>query len=141
MVTWRVGKTMVGQVKPVTEGPVAVTERQAKYKLGQLMRQTATNYRAVTVPGDPYGWALTLWELEQIAEGLENGLPWPGLKHGLNWVWSLPWGSDPASDRDIWVFWAKVEGAGEADGDGAGVLVDGPRGGAERALATSGRAA
>lgn len=141
MATWRVGKTMVGQVKPVTEGPVAVTERQAKYKLGQLMRQTATNYRTVLATGDPYGWGVPLWELDKIAEGLENGLEWPGLTHGLNWVWSLPWGADATSDRDIWVFWVRVEGAGEAGGDGAGVLVDGPFGGAARELATSGQAA
>lgn len=141
MATWRVGKTMVGQVKPVTEAPVAVTERQAKYKLGQLMRQTAMTYRSVTAPGDPHGWGPLLWRLEIGAEQLENGGLWLPSEHGLNWVWSLPWGSENSSDRDIWVFWVKVEGAGETGGDGAGVLVDGPFGGATRELATSGQAA
>lgn len=140
MVSWRVGKTMVGYGKPSVD-VVATTERQAKYKMGQVMRQTAISYRLVTAPEDPHQWGWRIWDLEQWAEKLENGEDWPPTDFGTNWIWSLPWGRDKFADRDIWVFWVKAEGGNEGTGDGAVVLDLSPRGGATRELATSGQAA
>ena len=140
MSTWRVGKTMVGFGKPAAD-VVADTERRAKYKLGQVIRQTVANYQLVAAPGDPFRWAGPLAELEMLATRLERGEEWPVSMHGMNWVWSLPWGAEDTADRDLWVFWAKVEGGDDGADEGVGRLTPSPRGGAVRELAGSGVAA
>ena len=131
---------MVGFDKRQQEMPAA-SERQAKYKLGQIMRQTAMNYRSVATKGDPNGWAMVLNGLEQLAEQLENGGEWPPTIHGMNWLWSLPWGPDERADRDLFVFWAKCEGA-DPGGDSGEVPIEGlPSSGAEKELAGTASAA
>ena len=140
MATWRVGKTMLGFGKPAVDMP-AQTERQAKYKLGQVMRQTAANYRLVMSKDDPHGWRGMILRLEEMADDLESGYDWPAMDHGMNWVWSLPWGSHTAADRDLWVFWARAEAAGGGAGDAGAVVEIGPRGGAARELVGAAEAA
>lgn len=136
MATWRVGKTLVGFDKRQQE-IAATSERQAKYKLGAIMRQTAATYRNVATAGDPFSWAMILHGLEEMATQLENGGDWPPTIHGMNWLWSLPWGPDDHSDRDLFVFWAKVEGAGGGSGDSEPVTAGTPAGGAKRELASN----
>lgn len=139
MGTWRVGKTMVGHGKPSVD-IVAQSERQAQYKLGQIARQTALSYELVAVEGDPNGWRVQLLALSGLVTVLEQGR-WPEEGHGLNWVWSLPWGSDTFADRDLWVFWAKREGGDDGSDGNVVALNPTPRGGAARELAVSGAAA
>lgn len=129
---WVVGKTMVGMGKPSAEVP-ATTERQAQYKLNQLLIQQVLAYEAVMAKSDPHGWIVALLRLKRLAAKMESG-HWPPGEDGLNWLWSLPWGPEPTADRDLWVFWARFEGSSGGSGDGADVVPLVPKGGLKREL-------
>ena len=129
---WSVGKTMVGSDIPSTVLG-AVNERRAQYYLSQIVRQQITAYTLVMTKDDPYGWSKAMARLDRLANKLESG-KWPASEDGLNWLWSVPWGSGLTDDRDLWIFWAKAEGGRGGAGDDAEVVPLVPRGGREKEL-------
>jgi hypothetical protein len=130
-VSWSVGKTMVGLGGPTTER-ACKNERRAQYELCQVLRQLVESYEVVMAKSDPHGWYGALLKLRRMADQLETG-KWPVGGEGLNWLWSLPWGSGITAERDLWIFWAKCDGSGGA-GDSDTVEPVGPTGGLKREL-------
>jgi hypothetical protein len=126
---------MMGFDKPSAEMGAA-NERRAQYYLSQILRQHLAAYELVMAKGDPNGWTFSLLKLRRLVDTLEEG-KWPAGEDGLNWFWSLPWGSGLRAERDCWVFWAKEQPNGGGSGDGAEIVEIGPKDGAKRKLVGS----
>jgi hypothetical protein len=123
---------MVGFERPSAE-LAAVNERRAQYHLSQILRQHLTSYELIMAKSDPHGWYGPLLKLRRMADRLESG-KWPAGSDGLNWFWSLPWGTEQSADRDLWLFWAKNEGSPGDSGGDADVVPLVPRGGLQKEL-------
>lgn len=126
---WIVGKTMVGLAEPSVSATVE-TEQQAKYQLGNIVRIHHETYRQA-LKGAEFSWYGPMLKLKRMVDLLEAE-KWPAGSDGLNWFWSLAWGTEQHARRDCWVFWAKCN-PGPSDPNLVVPLA--PRGGIKREMA------